>query len=57
MELISLVFKDILLNDTSERMISILVIGFVTLSILLLLNLIKVHKLKSKIKQLENTQK
>jgi hypothetical protein len=57
MELISLVFKDILLNDTSERMISILVIGFVTLSILQLLNLIKVHKLKSKIKQLENTQK
>tara|TARA_R100001369_G_scaffold14013_4_gene28442 strand:- start:30289 stop:30441 length:153 start_codon:yes stop_codon:yes gene_type:complete len=41
-------------NDSSEKIISILAIGFLTLSILLVLNLIKVNKLKSKIKQLEN---
>ncbi len=42
--------------DSSEKIINVLFIGFSTLLILLILNLIKVRKLKSKIKSLENNQ-
>jgi hypothetical protein len=54
MKLISLCFSAVQISDSSEKIINILAIGFVTLLVLLILNLIKVHKLKSKIKQLEN---
>lgn len=39
--------------ELSERIVNILVIGFVTLLILLILNLTKIRRLKSKIKALE----
>ena len=53
MVLISTLFKDAILNDSSQKIINILAIGFVTLLVLLILNLIKLNKLKSKVKHLE----
>ncbi len=41
---------------SSEKLINVLFIGFSTLLVLLILNLIKVRKLKSKIKRLENNK-
>ena len=41
------------LNSSSERIIGVLAIGFVTLLCLLILTLLKAHKLKTKIKELE----
>ncbi len=54
MKLISLLFSAVDISDSSEKIIKVLAIGFGTLLVLLILNLIKVHKLKSKIKRLEN---
>ena len=54
MKLISLLFSAVDIGDSSEKIINVLAIGIGTLLVLLILNLIKVHKLKSKIKRLEN---
>ncbi|REE07837.1 hypothetical protein DFQ09_11031 [Winogradskyella pacifica] len=43
-----------ILDGSSQRMISILGIGFVTMTILWALQYLKSRKLKEKIKQLEN---
>ena len=40
-------------DNSSERIIGVLAIGFVTLLCLLILTLSKAHKLKTKIKELE----
>ena len=53
MKLISQLFSAIDISNSSEKIINILAIGFGTLLVLLILNLIKVHKLKSKIKRTE----
>ncbi|MCC1484178.1 hypothetical protein [Winogradskyella immobilis] len=42
------------LEDSSDRIISILAIALVTLTILLTLALYKAYKLKTKIKELQN---
>tara|TARA_R100001369_G_scaffold48465_1_gene74948 strand:+ start:715 stop:882 length:168 start_codon:yes stop_codon:yes gene_type:complete len=54
MELISLLSRDVDISDSSEKIINVLAIGFVTLFVLLILNVIKGYQLKSKIKRLEN---
>jgi hypothetical protein len=52
MPLISILFLNVLF-DSSQKIISILAIGFATLLFLLFINLIKIKKLKSKIKELK----
>ena len=56
MELISLLSINASVNDSSQRIISILSIGFVTITILWILMFLKSRKLKAKIKRLENKQ-
>ncbi|WP_296384483.1 hypothetical protein [Winogradskyella sp.] len=53
MELISLLFSNALLDDSSERIIGILSIALATIISLLILSLFKAHKLKARIKELE----
>lgn len=53
MGLFPLLLSDVLANESSERMISILSIGFVTMTILWVLSYFKSRKLKAKIKRLE----
>ncbi len=47
MELISLLFNDVLLDDSSERIISILSIALIAILSLLILSLLKARKLKT----------
>jgi len=54
MDLIALLFNDVVLENSSEKITTILVIALVTMSSLLVLALFKAHKLRKKIKQLEN---
>ncbi len=56
MELISQISYDVLVDDTSKRIISILCIAFVTILCLLILSLFKSRKLKTKLKDLEENK-
>jgi hypothetical protein len=48
-----LLFFDVL-SDPSQKIINVLAIGFATLFVLLVINLIQLNKLKLKIKHLEH---
>lgn len=48
-----LLFFDVL-PDSSQKIINIFAIGFVTLFVLLIINLIKLNRLKVKVKRLEH---
>lgn len=54
MKLISFFTTTVLIYDASQQIISILSIGFVTMTILWVLSFLKSRKLKAKIKQLED---
>jgi hypothetical protein len=56
MELISLLFNDVLRDNSSERIISILSIALITIISLLILSLFKDHKLRARLKELEDNQ-
>ena len=56
MALISLLFINIVLNDSSEKIISILSIALVTVLSLLILALLKANKLRTRIKELEEKE-
>lgn len=53
MELISVLFNDVIIDNSSEKIINILSIALVTMTSLLIIALLKARKLRAKIKQLE----
>ena len=57
MELISLLFNDVVFDDSSEKIIKILSIALVTIISLLILSLFKAHKLRARLKELEDNLK
>jgi hypothetical protein len=54
MELISLLFNYVVFDSSSEKIIKILSIALITVISLLILSLFKAHKLRARIKDLEN---